>query len=511
MIIEELLAGYPDMRIVNITHSKTLVEQNFKEFIGLSPFAPAGIYSAGLGRRDVRAQVLFCGIQSVASKVAQLGPIDLVLVDEAHGISRNADSQYGQFFADVKELNPYSRTAGTTATDYRMDSGRLTEGDDRLFDDVVYEASLGDLIEQGYLSPLISKGMNTQIDLSGVGKRGGEYISGQLEKAADRDEITSGAVAEAIRFGHDRRAWLFFCSGQDHSDHVRDELRRQGITAESITSRTPAGEQRRILEDFRSGRVRALASANMLTTGFNVPHVDLISMLRPTASTGLYVQICGRGTRNAPGKTNCLVLDHSGNVRRHGPVDMVQPRMPGKGEGEAPVKLCPQCSSLIHISKMVCEDCGFEFPPNEEEKITAQAEDVPILSKGDASWRTVTGRSFKFHEGKGEKPPSVRVDYMCGLTSMREWLCPQHTGFPKSKADRWWVAHNGSRPFPKAVIEWLERQNELRETAEISVRPSGKYWDVCGYKAADNDNVPPADNTNVEPDWMREIGDEVPF
>ena len=333
-LIEELLADYPDMRIVNLTHSKTLVRQNYLEFISLNQFAPAGIYSAGLGRRDAKAQVLFAGIQSVAKKVDQLGDIDLTLVDEAHAISRNADTLYGQYFKAVKERNPNSRTAGLTATDYRLDSGRLTDGEDALFDDVVFEIGIRQLIDEGYLAPLTSKPGDVMIDLGGVGKRGGEYIAGQMERAADKDEITRAAVAQAIRVGQDRKSWLFFCSGQDHSEHVRDELIAQGISAASLTSRSTG--QEKIVGDFKAGKIRALCSANMLTTGFNVQQVDLISMLRPTASTGLYVQICGRGTRIAKGKKDCLVLDHAGNVLTHGPVDAVNPKEPGKGDGEAP-------------------------------------------------------------------------------------------------------------------------------------------------------------------------------
>src|SRR5690606_2363936 len=110
--------------------------------------------------------------------------------------------------------------------------------------------------------------------------------------------------------------------------------------------------------------------------------VDLIAMLRPTLSTGLYVQIVGRGFRLAPGKENCLVLDFAGNVRRHGPVDCVMIREPGKGEGEAPVKECPECHSLVHASLRYCPDCGYFFPPAEEEKHEAKADAIaPILSK----------------------------------------------------------------------------------------------------------------------------------
>lgn len=521
-LIEELLAEFPGMRIANVTHSSTLVGQNFKEFIGLLPFAPAGIYSAGLGRRDTQSQVLFCGIQSVYNKTDILGAIDLVIVDEAHAISRNSDSQYGKFFAGVYEKNPDSRVMGLTATDYRLDSGRLTEGDGKLFDDVVFEENIGDLIADGYLSPLSSKTGSIVIDTAGVGKRGGEFIPGALEQAADRDEITVAAVAEAIRRGHDRRAALFFCSGQDHSDHVRDEIRRQGRTAESLTSRTT--DKKRILEDFISGKAWALCSANMLTTGFNVPHVDLISMLRPTASTGLYVQMCGRGTRLAAGKKDCLILDHSGNVSRHGPIDMVRPKTPGKGDGSPPQKICPPdiadvngkygCEEILLISVMECTCCGYIFPPNEEEKLTARPDDAPVLSS-EKPWYPVNDRTFRHHPGKNGKPDSVKCTYLAGYKAVNEWLCCEHTGYAKSKADRFWVSHQGKRPFPKTVIEWLERQDELAPTAEVQLDYSRnpKYPDVLAHRvgeAAANDNRPAAANDN-RPGMEEWMDDEVPF
>jgi DNA repair protein RadD len=521
-IIEELLADYPDLRIANITHSKTLVEQNFKEFIGLSPFAPAGLYSAGLGRKDTRAQIIFGGIQSIYNKTKEVGAIDLVMVDEAHAISRKSDSQYGIFFDGVLEHNPDSRVCGLTATDFRLDSGRLTEGDDRLFHDVVYEIGIGELIAKDYLAPLSSKTGSIVIDTAGVGKRGGEFIAGELERAADKDEITEGAVAEAIARGGDRRAALFFCSGQDHSEHVRDELRRQGRTAESLTSRVPAAEQTRIIRDFKEGRVWALCSANMLTTGFNVPHVDLISMLRPTASTGLYVQMLGRGTRKAYGKTNCLVLDHSGNVAKHGPVDMVRPKTPGKGDGTPPQKICPVdipdetgrygCEEILLISIMTCPCCGYIFPPNEEEKITARADDKPVLSS-EKPWSPVKSRKFFHHPGKAGKPDTVKVAYMVGFKTVNEWLCPAHEGFAKSRAQRYWRDHGGKMPFPKDVLEWLGRQDELQGTAEVQLDygRDHRYPDVKAYRVqpvADNDNTPAAANDNG-PAWAWE--DSIPF
>ncbi len=501
-IIEELLADYPDMRILNVTHSKTLVEQNFKEFVGLSPFAPAGIYSAGLNRRDRNAQVLFCGIQSVANKVAALGQVDLVIVDEAHAISRKADTQYGKFFTAIGKANPDSRIVGTTATAYRMDSGMLTDGDGALFDDIVYEISITDLIDRGYLTRLSNKNTETTIDLKGVGTRGGEFVPGQMARAADKTEITEAAVREALMWGADRRAALFFCSGQDHSDHVRDEVRLQGRTCESLTSRTSEADQRRILSDFRAGKLWSIASANMITTGANFPFVDLISVIRATKSPGLFVQILGRGTRNFPGKKDCLVLDHGGNLRRFGPIDLIRPKAPGDGDGEPPIKQCPRddggCDELVHISVMVCPCCGYQFPPSEEKKFTTTADVAPILSTDEPLWEPVIGRTFAYHDKPGGVP-SVKVTYETERVRASEWVCPQHGEHPKgsyanSKANRWWAKHGGKTPFPKTVDEFLDRAGELLITSHVVLKKDGRYWNVTDSMAGeskDESYVPP--------------------
>ncbi|WP_028753693.1 DEAD/DEAH box helicase [Rhizobium leucaenae] len=525
-IIEELIADYPDIRILNITHSKTLVAQNFKEFIGLSPFAPAGIYSAGLGRRDARAQVLFCGIQSVANKTDQLGDIDLVIVDEAHAISRNADTLYGKFFAGVKARNPDSRVCGLTATDYRTDSGRLTEGEGKLFDDVVYEIGIGELIEQGYLSQISTKSVNSVIDLKGMHTRAGEYVPGDVSNAADK--IIVDGVAEDIAKGGNRRAAMFFCVSQENAEKVCREVRRHGKTCELLTSQNP-GEHDRIIADFRSGKVWGLVSVNMLTTGANYPFVDMISIYRSTKSAGLIVQIIGRVTRLCEGKADGLVLDHGNNLSRFGPIDLIRPKPPGSGDGTPPQKICPTdkkdangnfgCDEILLISVMKCTCCGYEFPPNEEEKLTARAADAPVLST-EKPWYPVSQRTFRHHPGKigadgKQKPDSIKCTYLVGLKSINEWHCCEHDGFPKSKAQRWWLLHGGQRPMPKTVLEWLSRQHELLSTEEVQLDYSRnpKFPDVMAHRVgAANDNTPEAANDNkhtLVQDW--EIDDFVPF
>jgi DNA repair protein RadD len=527
-ICKELLENYPDMRILIVTHVRELILGNYKELLTIWPFAPAGIFSAGVGRRDAHAQIVFGGVQTIYNKTEQLGHFDLVAIDEAHLIPRKSDTQYGKLFAGLEAINPDIKRIGLTATDYRLGEGRLTEGDGAMFDDVCFEQPVVDMIEGGYLCRPISKGMATAFDLTGVGKVGGDYNQGKLQAAVDKEDINAAVVDEIVTYGRERRAWLLFCSGVEHAFHMRDEIRSRGYTCEAISGETPTPERDRILGDFKEGKIKALTNNSVLTTGTNLPIIDLVAFCRPTLSAGLYCQMAGRGLRLYPGKENCLFLDFAGVVRKHGPIDAIVPPHMRSGSGDAPVKQCPQdmadvhghygCGSLVHASARQCPDCGYEFPIDTAPKISGQAEDVPMLSRGEASWRAVTSRRFDFHEGKGDKPPSVKVTYMCGLTAIREWLCPQHQGFAKSKADRWWMQHGGLRPFPKSVLEWLDRQRELLVTDEISVKPDGKYWTVVAAKPgteqahADNDNERQADNDNgIGNVRWSELDDEIPF
>jgi DNA repair protein RadD len=523
-LIRELLEGWPDLRILCVTHVKELLVQNAQELLGIWPFAPVGFYSAGIGRRDAHAQVIFGGVQTIATKAHHIGHIDLVLVDEAHLMPRKSETQYGQLLKNLRQINPDLKLVGLTATPYRMGEGLLHEGEGALFDDICYEKPIGELIEDGYLCRPISKGTATAYDMTGVGKVGGDYKQNAMQAAVDLADINKAVVDEVVSYGNapgaERKAWLMFCSGVEHAYHMRDEIRSRGIICETVAGETPAAERDRILADFKAGRIRAVTNNSVMTTGTNIPAIDLIAMCRPTLSAGLYVQMAGRGLRLAPGKPNCLFLDFAGVVRKHGPIDAVVPPNARTGTGDAPIKVCPQddggCGSIVHASARVCPDCGFAFPVNDEPKITRTADDVPMLSKDNAQWRAVDSRTFRFHEGKGDKPPSVKVTYMAGMTAINEWLCPQHQGFAKSKSDRWWLAHGGQRPFPKTVLEWLERQNELFTTAQIAVQPDGKYWSVKDHmpgagRGAGEDEAAPAWSPGLSPGMAELMDDDIPF
>lgn len=489
-LIADIAAKFPALRVLVLVHVRELIEQNTEHLLELWPDAPYGINSAGLGQRDWDAPIVLATINSVWRDPKRLGVRHLVLVDEAHRIPHTEGGMYRTLLAGLRELEPDLRVAGFTATPYRLDSGRLDEGEGKIFDDIVFEYGIADGIRDGWLAPLSSKATNTSIDVSKVKIRGGEFVADALEAAADDDAIVEAAVDEIIARGHDRRSCLIFCCGVRHACHVAEILRARGVVVATVTADTPADERAATIARFRNGTIRAVTNVNVLTTGFNAPAVDLIAMLRPTLSTGLYVQMVGRGTRKADGKYDCLVLDFAGNVQRHGPVDCVVGAAGhnGSGDDKAGVKVstvaakpCPQCNELSALNARECTCCGHEFPqPNPKPKHPPVADSVPILGASVSDWLTVTEVSFRLHIKYSDRsaPPSLRVDYLCGLSSYSEYISLQRTGYAREMAERWWYAMGGQAPVPRTVEQALERVSELEEILAITVARDGKYWRV---------------------------------
>ena len=489
--IEGVLKAWPEQRILIVTHVRELIAQNHAEMIGLWPEAPAGIYSAGLGKREAQARILFAGIQSIHARASEIGRTDLVLIDEAHLIPGKSSTMYRRFLDDLARINPALKVIGLTATPFRLDCGMLHEGKNALFTDIAFEAPVRQLIDASYLSPLVSKQPATRLDVSKVGTRAGDFIARDLAAAVDQEAITRAAVTEIIACGRDRKSWLAFCSGVEHARHVAEEFARQGISCRTIFGDTPKDERDAIIAAFKRGEIRALASMGVLTTGFNAPGVDLIALLRPTKSAGLYVQMVGRGTRLAPDKENCLVLDFAGNVRRHGPIDLVRPRRPGEGGGgEAPTKVCPMCESIIALSATECPDCGYEFPARAV-KIAPTAATLPVLSPKTPQWLPVSGVSYRRHDKLGGQP-SLKVTYDCGLKSYSEWVCFEHHGYARQKATEWWRLRAPGLPVPLSVNEAVAQAGRLARPSEISVRPSGRYLEVSGHRFTPCVNPTPA-------------------
>lgn len=426
-LCKDAMQSWPSTRILMLTHVRELIEQNAEKMRLHWPNAPMGIYSASIGKKQLGNPITFAGIQSVRNKSGLLGYIDLIIVDECHLISHKDQGAYRQLIAELTVINPNLRVIGLTATPWRLGHGRIDEGD-ALFDGLIEPVTIEELVHKGYLAPLRSKVTSHHLSADGVKKRGGEYIEKELQKAVDTDSHNAAVVDEVIRLAGDRKMWLFFCTGVDHSLHIRDILRERGITAETVHGGTPKAERERIINDYKAGKIKALTNANVLTTGFDAPDIDLIAMLRPTMSPSLYVQMAGRGLRPKTHTDHCLVLDFAGVVRQHGPITAVQPPTKAGGAGEAPVKVCPECFEIVHLSMKRCE-CGHEFTTEQEKpkELKLHSDDIMGLTPLEMQ---CTGWIWRPHTSKRSGKDMLKVTYYGALSDkpVTEYLCVTHEG-----------------------------------------------------------------------------------
>lgn len=484
-------------RVLVLAHVKELVEQNSEEFLGLCPEADVGIHSAGLGKRDTDNAVIFGGVQSVVKKLQLFPKFDAVIIDEAHLIPHSGDGRYRQTLDALSDKNPNIKILGLTATPFRTDSGSLVDGDGAIFSHIAFEAPFWYFVDNGWLSRMTTRQTAT-MDLSKLKKRGGEYTEQSMQVEAAK--LTEKVLTDAERALKTRKKALVFCSSIKHAEETTENLRAEGFSAELITGKTSTWDRDATVEKFRRGDFQVLVNVNVLTTGFNVPDVDLLILWRATTSPGLYVQMVGRGSRVAPGKKDCLVLDYGGNIYAHGPVDAVEVTKVNRSKADdqdEKVKPCPQCESLIHPNFRTCPHCGWDFTPAEQDeevdpfssRTRRKASDMSILTKrGDNGARIhdVTRVEYSWHTKTG-KPKSIRVTYYSGFVKVAsEWLCPFHSPYMKRRFDVW-VKRRQSRPTPFSLnqnstesqlqaVMWTLKKPEM-----IHVRKNGKYYEVVGY------------------------------
>lgn len=506
-LLRRILEMYPNQRIPVLAHRKELIAQNAEELIGLWNKAPIGIYSAGLKKKQLGHNITMAGIQSVYKQGAIIGWSDLIFIDEAHLLAKNSMGQYATFIYEQKKINPNLKIVGFTATPFRLDSGMLTSGEDRIFTDIIYEAPVIDLIERGYLCPPVTRGSDIKADLSNVGK-GKDYIGVQLEKAMMYGDLVERTVADIIKHGNeqDRKSWIIFCAGIMHVDSVMNELLRNGISTVSVTGKTSDTERAQNIQDFKDRKVRCIVNCDVLTTGFNAKNIDYLIMLRPTKSAGLYCQMIGRSTRLFPGKEYALVRDYAGNIEEHGPIDKIKirPRYNReKGEIEdaietEKVKSCPACGSYLQSFASHCYNCNYTYPlPEVNHSDTASEAGILSTEVSEPRWEFVDFVSYMPHQKRGQKdgPISLKVSYHtdsedgCIRNIYNEWVCINHEGFARTKAVEWLktrlTCDIGEINYVAATVtidEILNDESLLSVPRKVKIRERGKYSEILGYE-----------------------------
>lgn len=486
IFIRETMRLWPQQRFMLLTHVSELISQNSKVLKSVWENAPLGIHSAGLKQRDTAHPIIYAGIQSAVRKGGPIfGSRDIIFIDEAHLISNNDSSMYMTFLATMKLINPALKIIGMTATPYRMGSGMITD-QGGIFTDICHDLTSMDgfnqLVEQGFISPLIPQRTKTELDVSDVSVNQGEFVATQLQGAVDKAPITFKALQELVHAGQNRRSWLIFASGIEHAEHIAEQLGAFGIDCAPVHSKRPSNYNYAAIKAFKRNELRAIVNYGKLTTGFDHPAIDLIGMLRPTLSVPLWVQMLGRGTRPADQKLNCLVLDFARNTPRLGPInDPAIPKMKKGTPGEMPVKLCESCGAYNHTKIRFCCQCGGEFsfqikivskPGTDELLRNAATEPTPIIET-----LNVINATYAKHDGKLGKPPTLKAIYYTTGLAYREFICLEHPGMAGKMARDWWRKRSTLEP-PITIDAALAHLSNLRCPRYIRVHMNKTFPEI---------------------------------
>jgi DNA repair protein RadD len=278
-----------------------------------------------------------------------------------------------------------------------------------------------------------------------------------------------------------------FASGINHAEHVAREIRKYKIECEVVTGNTPNEERDRIIEKFKSGKLRCMVNVGIFTKGFDAPICDLVALLMATKSTARYVQIVGRAMRPCPpSKRDALILDFGNNVLTHGLIDEVDPIKKkdvfGLEPAKPPMKVCPnnKCQAIIHARVMKCPSCGYDFPlPEAEAKHGTEAYSGPVTSDQVNPFIVDVVSTYVAKHAKPGKTPSVRMEFVDRMDrSYPIWFCLDHKNYAAEKA-RALVNQFGGKA--RTVEEALKEYPNWRQVEKIEVRPDGRFFRVNGF------------------------------
>ena len=488
MAIQRWRAKHPTLRACVLQHRKELVQQNSEEFQGIAPDCPVGIYAAALKRRDTEHNVLYASIDSIYAKADELEPFDVIIVDEAHRIPLKGEGKYRKFIDGCRRWNPKLVVVGVTATPYRMEGPICHK--DHILQELIYNASVAALIEDGFLSTLRTRCSVNQPDLSKVRKTAGDYVAKALSEQLDKDEVVGQAVKELVGIinAEQRKSVVVFAIDIAHCQHISAELKKYGIHAPYVTAKTAASERDRIVEEFKAGRHRVLVNVNVYSEGFNAKQVDCVALLRPTLSKGMYVQMVGRGLRLYPNKADCLVLDFAHCIEEHGPIDAPDDRL-------VRMYTCESCGDAFSHLVGACPNCGWKIPPGKKQQISEEVERerkmhevkaaaTDILSKPE--WLDVSG--VKCHLRRNpDGTDALRVQYRCGVRSASAVIhLDSRDATQRNAAKAWWnLLQAGPMPsVTEALQDMFMPQTIAARIRRILVTSNGSRTMLHDYEVA---------------------------
>jgi len=376
--------------------------------------------------------------------------VQRLLVDECHL------SMAPKILEILEHYAPKARIDGYTATPARMTG----KGLGRFFTEIKHVTSVRKLIEQGYLAPVeYYAGENP--DLAGIKIQRGDYEVGKLSNACIT--LVGDAVDNFLRLASDRHT-IVFAVDIRHCEALTERYQRVGIKAAALHTGMDQTERDDVVAAFKSQRIQVLVNVSIASYGFDAPSVNCIQICRPTKSIVLHLQMIGRGMRPKDDGSECMVLDHAGNVRTLGMADDLfrwrldqgkkacenWTRNEESGEAEeAKQHTCEDCQYIFAGSR-VCPRCGWKVPFSKRDIHAADADLVPIgknmvekLPKGWVSHEIFYAMLMHYGASKKYKPgwAAMKFKEKCGVWPERHWMNMASVP-PDARVKNWITSRN---------------------------------------------------------------------
>jgi superfamily II DNA or RNA helicase len=310
-------------RALVLAHREELLAQAANKIHSIIPGHEIGIVKASANQRG--ADVVVASIQTLArphrlealldNPVNRASPFRTVIVDEAHHATAES---YRYVLTGLGCMGPTGHEdlappngplcVGFTATAGRADDRGLGY----VWEEIVYQRGIIQMIAEGYLVDVSAVQVGTDLDLSKVKTRRGDYTEASLGEAIEASNAINEAAAAYVEYAEDRKG-LAFTPTVATSLELTAALNQWGIRAEHVDGKTPKEERAAILKRLHTGETQVVSNCMVLTEGFDEPTVSAILNLRPTKSESLFVQMVGRALRKHPDKIDALVVDVAGS------------------------------------------------------------------------------------------------------------------------------------------------------------------------------------------------------
>lgn len=334
-----------------LCHRDFLVDQTSKTYARLSldhSFIAAGRW------HNPWSPVHIGMVQSAKSRLAKINAPALCIWDEAHHIGAATWSAIMAQWNDATHI-------GLSATPIRLDG----KGLDTWFDDIVIGPSVAWLIANQYLSDYRAYAPSSP-DLTGLHTRAGEFVTSEVDELMDRSVVIGDMVRDYRNYAPGRRA-VYFCASIKHSQHVAASFCAAGIPAQHLDGTHSTWERTTAARSFAAGELQVLTNVDLFGEGYDLAAqaerdvtIEAVGLARPTQSVGLFMQQVGRALR--PKENKAVILDHAGNISKHGlPDDDREWSLTGlkkQASGGSTTRQCENCFAMIPLAKRTCPHCG---------------------------------------------------------------------------------------------------------------------------------------------------------